>query len=48
MLMGHGDTTVGAPPAELLAAARAVILFIAGLCIVATGLSLVRPKPVAD
>ncbi len=44
-LTGHGDTTVGAPSAELLAAARAVLIFLAGLCIAATGLSLVRPTP---
>jgi EmrB/QacA subfamily drug resistance transporter len=44
-LTGHGNTTVGAPPAELLAAARAVIVFLAGLCVVATGLSLVRSQP---
>jgi len=44
-LTGHGDTTVGVPSAELLAAARAVLIFLAGLCIAATGLSLVRPTP---
>ena len=48
ILTGSGSTTVGAPAAELLAAARAVLVFLAGLCIVATVLSLVRPKPAAS
>jgi hypothetical protein len=47
VLTGSGSTTVGAPPAELLAAARAVIIFLACLCVIATVLSLLRPKPVA-
>jgi EmrB/QacA subfamily drug resistance transporter len=47
-LTGDGNTTVGVPPAELLAAARAVTVLLAGLCIAATALSLVRPKPAAN
>ena len=43
VLTGNGDTTVGVPEADLLAAARAVVLFLAGLCIAAACLSLVRP-----
>ena len=45
VLTGSGSTTVGAPPAELLAAARAVIIFLACLCVVATALSLLRSGP---
>jgi MFS family permease len=45
VLTGSGSTTVGAPTAELLTAARTVIVFLACLCVVATGLSLVRSKP---
>jgi len=43
-LTGSGESTVGAPAADLLAAARAVIVFLAGLCLAAAALSLVRPE----
>lgn len=47
VLTGSGGTTVGIPEADLLAAARAVILLLAGFCIAAAGLSLVRPTRAA-
>lgn len=48
MLTGAGGTTVGAPAVDLLAAARAVVMFLAGLCIAAACLSLVRPTRGGD
>jgi EmrB/QacA subfamily drug resistance transporter len=44
VLTGGGRTTVGVAAIDLLAAARVVVLFFAGICVVAAVLSLVRAQ----
>jgi hypothetical protein len=44
VLTGGGRTTVGVAAIDLLAATRVVVLFFAGICVVAAVLSLVRAQ----